>query len=53
MLGSRPVGRLLWHTCSQTTLSVGVYGIYALTNAWFVARGVGADAMAAVRDLRS
>jgi putative MATE family efflux protein len=48
MLGSRPVGRLLWHTCSQTTLSVGVYGIYALTNAWFVARGVGADAMAAV-----
>jgi putative MATE family efflux protein len=48
MLGSRPVGRLLWHTCSQTTLSVGVYGVYALTNAWFVARGVGADAMAAV-----
>ncbi|MBO3741423.1 MATE family efflux transporter [Actinoplanes flavus] len=48
MLGSRPIGRLLWHTCSQTTLSVGVYGVYALTNAWFVARGVGADAMAAV-----
>lgn len=48
MLGTRPVGRLLWHTSSQTTLSVGVYGIYALTNAWFVARGVGADAMAAV-----
>jgi MATE family, multidrug efflux pump len=48
MLGARPIGRLLWHTCSQTTLSVGVYGIYALTNAWFVARGVGADAMAAV-----
>ncbi len=47
-LGSRPVGRLLWHACSQTTLSVGVYGIYALTNAWFVARGVGATAMAAV-----
>ncbi len=47
-LGTRPVGRLLWHACSQTTLSVGVYGIYALTNAWFVARGVGADAMAAV-----
>ena len=39
---SSPFGRLLWHTCSQTTLSVGVYGIYALTNAWFVARGVGA-----------
>ncbi len=47
-LGSRPIGRLLWHACSQTTLSVGVYGIYALTNAWFVARGVGATAMAAV-----
>jgi len=47
-LGTRPVGRLLWHACSQTTLSVGVYGIYALTNAWFVARGVGATAMAAV-----
>ncbi|MEU7903471.1 MATE family efflux transporter [Actinoplanes sp. NPDC049118] len=47
-LGSRPIGRLLWHTCSQTTMSVGVYGIYALTNAWFVARGVGTDAMAAV-----
>ncbi|GIG23616.1 MATE family efflux transporter [Cellulomonas chitinilytica] len=47
-LGTRPVGRLLWHACSQTTLSVGVYGIYALTNAWFVARGVGPTAMAAV-----
>ncbi|WP_305786278.1 MATE family efflux transporter [Symbioplanes lichenis] len=47
-LGTRPVGRLLWHTCSQTTLSVSAYGIYALTNAWFVARGVGTDAMAAV-----
>ncbi|BCJ69413.1 MATE family efflux transporter [Polymorphospora rubra] len=29
-------------------MSVGVYGIYALTNAWFVARGVGTEAMAAV-----
>ncbi|MGN6239328.1 MAG: MATE family efflux transporter [Cellulosimicrobium cellulans] len=48
LLGTRPVGRLLWHTCSQTTLSVGVYGVYALTNAWFVARGVGPTAMAAV-----
>ncbi len=47
-LGVRPVGQLLWHACSQTTLSVGVYGIYALTNAWFVARGVGPDALAAV-----
>ncbi len=47
-LGTRPVGQLLWWTCSQTTLSVGVYGIYALTNAWFVARGVGETALAAV-----
>jgi len=47
-LAVRPVGRLLWHACSQTNLSVGVYGIYALTNAWFVARGVGPDALAAV-----
>ena len=47
-LAQRPVGRLLWHTCSQTTFSVGVYGIYALTNAWFVAHGVGTAAMAAV-----
>lgn len=47
-LGSQPVGRVLWHACSQTTLSVGVYGIYALTNAWFVARGVGETALAAV-----
>lgn len=47
-LGTRPIGRLLWWTCSQTTLSVGIYGIYALTNAWFVARGVGETALAAV-----
>lgn len=47
-LGARPIGRLLWWTCSQTTLSVGVYGIYALTNAWFVAHGVGETALAAV-----
>lgn len=47
-LGTRPVGRLLWSSCSQTTLSVGVYGIYALTNTWFVAHGVGDTALAAV-----
>src|SRR5262245_59082602 len=47
-LGTAPVGQLLWHACTQTTMSVGVYGIYALTNAWFVARGVGAVAFAAV-----
>jgi putative MATE family efflux protein len=29
-------------------MSVGTYGIYALTNAWFVSRGVGAVAFAAV-----
>jgi putative MATE family efflux protein len=47
-LGSEPVGRLLWHACMQTTMAVGVYGIYALTNAWFVARGVGPVAVAGV-----
>jgi putative MATE family efflux protein len=47
-LGTRPVGRLLWHSCSQTTMSVGIYGVYALTNAWFVAHGVSASAMGAV-----
>jgi putative MATE family efflux protein len=47
-LGTRPIGRLLWHSCSQTTLSVGIFGVYALTNAWFVARGVSAQAMGAV-----
>lgn len=50
-LGTEPVGRLLWHACTQTTMSVGVYGIYALTNAWFVARGVGPVAFAAVNTI--
>ncbi|WP_327420276.1 MATE family efflux transporter [Streptomyces sp. NBC_01527] len=47
-LGTEPVGRLLWRACTQTTAAVGVYGIYALTNAWFVGHGVGDTAMAAV-----
>jgi putative MATE family efflux protein len=47
-LGTRPVGSLLWESCSQTTMAVSAYGGYALTNAWFVAHGVGATAMAAV-----
>ena len=47
-LGTEPVGRLLWQACSQTTMSVAVYGVYALTNAWFVSWGVGAVAFAAV-----
>ncbi|KUL25432.1 MATE family efflux transporter [Actinoplanes awajinensis subsp. mycoplanecinus] len=47
-LGTRPVGPLLWQACSQTTVSVSVYGVYALTNAWFVGHGVGPGAMAAV-----
>ncbi|MFD2840267.1 MATE family efflux transporter [Populibacterium corticicola] len=47
-LEREPIAKLLWWSCSQTTFSVGVYGIYALTNAWFVARGVGPDALAAV-----
>ncbi|MFD9424730.1 MULTISPECIES: hypothetical protein [unclassified Streptomyces] len=47
-LGAEPVGRLLRRACIQTTGAVGVYGIYALTNAWFVGYGVGETAMAAV-----
>jgi putative MATE family efflux protein len=47
-LAAEPIGRLLWRACTQTTMAVGVYGIYALTNAWFVARGVGPVAVAAV-----
>lgn len=47
-LGTRPIGRLLWQSCSQTTLSVAVFGFYAISNAWFVAHGVGDTAMAAV-----
>ncbi|MDT0346936.1 MATE family efflux transporter [Streptomyces litchfieldiae] len=47
-LGTRPVGRLLWSTSAHTTMSVATYGIYALTNAWFVSRGVGPEALVAV-----
>ncbi|GAA1680962.1 MATE family efflux transporter [Glycomyces endophyticus] len=47
-LATAPVGRLLWHGTAQATMSVGVYGVYALTNAWFVAHGVGPTAMGAV-----
>lgn len=47
-LGTEPVGRLLRRACIQTTGAVGAYGIYALTNAWFVGYGVGETAMAAV-----
>ncbi|MFI9528599.1 MATE family efflux transporter [Micromonospora rosaria] len=47
-LGTEPVGRLLWRSCAQTIMSVSVYGLYAVTNAWFVAWGVGPVALAAV-----
>ena len=47
-LGGKPVGRLLWGNSVQGTISVAFYGVYALTNAWFVARGVGPIAFAAV-----
>ncbi|MFD8685940.1 MATE family efflux transporter [Streptomyces sp. NPDC059651] len=47
-LGTRPIGRLLWSTSTHTTMSVATYGIYALTNAWFVSRGAGSDALVAV-----
>ncbi|MFB8028680.1 MATE family efflux transporter [Streptomyces sp. NPDC056465] len=47
-LGTKPIGRLLWSTSTHTTMSVATYGIYALTNAWFVSWGVGPDALVAV-----
>ncbi len=47
-LGTESVGRLLWHNSVQTTLSVATYGVYAITNAFFVARWVGPVALAAV-----
>ncbi|WP_052848961.1 MATE family efflux transporter [Streptomyces avicenniae] len=47
-LGTAPVGPLLWRTCLHTTASVGIYGVYALTNAWFVGYAAGDTAMAAV-----
>ena len=47
-LGTDPLGPLLWRSASQTTASVATYGVYALTNAWFVAWGVGPTALAAV-----
>lgn len=47
-LGSAPVGRLLLNYGFQTTASVGIYGFYALSNAWFVSHGVGDTALAAV-----
>lgn len=47
-LADAPVGRLLWHGATQATMAVGIYGVYALTNAAFVAHGVGPAAMGAV-----
>ncbi|WP_019431671.1 MATE family efflux transporter [Streptomyces sp. AA0539] len=47
-LATRPVGRLLLSTSTHTTMAVATYGVYALTNAWFVSRGVGPDALVAV-----
>jgi putative MATE family efflux protein len=47
-LGTAPVGRLLWRNSVQTTLSVATYGVYALTNAFFVSRWVGPVALASV-----
>jgi putative MATE family efflux protein len=47
-LGTAPIGRLLWRNSVQTTLSVATYGVYALTNAFFVSRWVGPAALASV-----
>ncbi|WP_241562448.1 MATE family efflux transporter [Streptomyces hoynatensis] len=42
------MGRLLLGTSAHTTMSVATYGCYALTNAWFVSRGAGTQALVAV-----
>ena len=47
-LGTDPIPRLLARNSVQTTLSVATYGVYALTNAFFVSRWVGPVALASV-----
>lgn len=47
-IATRPIGRLLWENCAQTIASVSMFGVYALTNAWFVGHAVGGQGMAAV-----
>ncbi len=47
-LATAPLGRLLASTTAHTTFAVATYGIYALTNAWFVSHWVGPVALAAV-----
>jgi len=47
-LGTDPIPRLLARNSVQTTLSVATYGVYALTNAFFVSRWVGPIALASV-----
>src|SRR5450756_1459150 len=47
-LGNDPIPRLLARNSVQTTLSVATYGVYALTNAFFVSRWVGPVALASV-----
>jgi putative MATE family efflux protein len=48
LLAETPVGRLLASTTAHTTFAVATYGVYALTNAWFVSHWVGPVALAAV-----
>lgn len=47
-LGTKSVGRLLLSYGLQTTASVGLFGFYSLSNAWFVSHGVNETALAAV-----
>ena len=47
-LGTDPIPRLLARNSVQTTMSVATYGVYALTNAFFVSRWVGPVALASV-----
>lgn len=47
-LGQQPLKSLLLTMCSQTTFSLILYSMYVLTDAFYVSRGVGGYASAAV-----
>ena len=47
-LGQQPLKSLLLTMCSQTTFSLILYSMYGLTDAFYVSRGVGGYASAAV-----
>ena len=47
-LGKQPLKSLLLTMCTQTTFSLILYSMYGLTDAFYVSRGVGGYASAAV-----